>query len=90
MRQRNGQHRIAVGRRFGDLFRADLRVSAGLVFDNHGGLPRFGELLGNRAGHHVGQPAGRERNYIFDGAARFGKGLLGQTQARNARQGCTC
>ena len=67
VRVRHHQQRVAVGRRLGDLARADQRAGAGPVLDDERLLERFLQVLADDAGVDVGGPAGAERHDDLDG-----------------------
>jgi hypothetical protein len=87
-RVRGHQQGVAVGRGFCNVFGADLAVGAGLVLDHRLLSEGFGQTLPKRAGEHIGDAAGRERNHDVDGLLRIGLRCraFGKSQAEAERQ----
>ncbi len=67
--------RVAVGRRLGDEFRADVAARARPIVDDDALAPGFGEVLRDLAGENVGGAARRKRHDEADRLRRIGGGL---------------
>jgi len=63
------QERVAVGRRFGRLLRADHAARAGAVFHDEGLAEAFLQHIADQAGRDVGGPPGPKGTTILIGRA---------------------
>jgi hypothetical protein len=91
---RHHQQRVAVGRRSGDLLRADHSAGAGPVLDHEGLLEILLHGIAEYAGRHVRRTPGPERNDDPDRPRRIvlcqawasKKGLKGEDNSRQRQR----
>jgi hypothetical protein len=89
-RIRRHHDRIAVGRGARRQLVSDRSAGARVVFDDHGLVVRFADLLAQDARQNVGAAPGRERNDDPDGSAGLRPGRLNERSYARQNDGQRC